>query len=81
MQLDTADFAAATHAHHAKTLLAPLTSCFCLLVDTCFAISVAVMPVALVTGVTGQDGSYLTELLLDKGYTVHGKFMQIAFCH
>ena len=27
---------------------------------------------ALVTGITGQDGSYLTELLLDKGYTVHG---------
>lgn len=29
-------------------------------------------PVALVTGITGQDGSYLTELLLSKGYTVHG---------
>ncbi|HLG02997.1 MAG TPA: GDP-mannose 4,6-dehydratase [Bacteroidia bacterium] len=28
--------------------------------------------VALVTGVTGQDGAYLTELLLKKGYTVHG---------
>jgi GDPmannose 4,6-dehydratase len=28
--------------------------------------------VALVTGITGQDGSYLTELLLAKGYTVHG---------
>ena len=28
--------------------------------------------VALVTGVTGQDGSYLAELLLDKGYVVHG---------
>ncbi len=27
---------------------------------------------ALVTGVTGQDGSYLTELLLSKGYNVHG---------
>jgi len=27
---------------------------------------------ALVTGVTGQDGSYLTELLLEKGYEVHG---------
>jgi GDP-D-mannose dehydratase len=26
--------------------------------------------VALVTGITGQDGSYLTELLLEKGYTV-----------
>jgi len=28
--------------------------------------------VALITGVTGQDGTYLAELLLDKGYTVHG---------
>ncbi len=30
------------------------------------------MKTALITGITGQDGSYLTELLLDKGYTVHG---------
>jgi GDPmannose 4,6-dehydratase len=29
-------------------------------------------PVALITGITGQDGSYLTELLLSKGYEVHG---------
>ena len=28
--------------------------------------------IALITGITGQDGSYLTELLLGKGYTVHG---------
>src|SRR6202163_1879952 len=28
--------------------------------------------VALITGVTGQDGAYLSEFLLDKGYTVHG---------
>jgi GDPmannose 4,6-dehydratase len=28
--------------------------------------------IALITGITGQDGSYLTELLLEKGYTVHG---------
>merc|ERR1719393_1214629 len=28
--------------------------------------------VALITGITGQDGSYLTEFLLSKGYTVHG---------
>ena len=27
---------------------------------------------ALITGVTGQDGSYLTELLIEKGYEVHG---------
>ena len=30
------------------------------------------MKVALVTGITGQDGSYLAELLLEKGYEVHG---------
>src|SRR5678815_428910 len=28
--------------------------------------------VAVVTGITGQDGSYLAELLLEKGYDVHG---------
>ena len=28
--------------------------------------------VALITGITGQDGSYLAELLLSKGYDVHG---------
>ena len=28
--------------------------------------------VALITGITGQDGSYLAELLLSKGYEVHG---------
>ena len=28
--------------------------------------------VALITGITGQDGSYLTEFLLEKGYIVHG---------
>ena len=27
---------------------------------------------ALITGITGQDGSYLAELVLDKGYQVHG---------
>jgi GDPmannose 4,6-dehydratase len=30
------------------------------------------MKIALVTGITGQDGSYLAELLLEKGYVVHG---------
>src|ERR671939_431437 len=30
------------------------------------------MPTALITGITGQDGSYLAELLLDKGYLVVG---------
>ena len=28
--------------------------------------------IALITGITGQDGSYLAELLLEKGYDVHG---------
>jgi GDPmannose 4,6-dehydratase len=28
--------------------------------------------VALTTGITGQDGSYLAELLLEKGYVTHG---------
>ena len=32
----------------------------------------SVMKTALITGITGQDGSYLAELLLTKGYTVHG---------
>ena len=30
------------------------------------------MPTALITGVTGQDGSYLAEFLLSKGYDVFG---------
>jgi GDPmannose 4,6-dehydratase len=30
------------------------------------------MKIALITGITGQDGSYLAELLLEKGYRVHG---------
>ena len=30
------------------------------------------MKKALITGVTGQDGSYLAEFLLEKGYEVHG---------
>src|SRR5689334_25097527 len=29
-------------------------------------------PSALITGITGQDGSYLAEFLLEKGYEVHG---------
>src|SRR6266704_2212144 len=33
---------------------------------------------ALVTGITGQDGSYLAELLLDKGYEVHGIVRRVA---
>ena len=30
------------------------------------------MKKALITGITGQDGSYLAEILIDKGYEVHG---------
>ena len=30
------------------------------------------MKTALITGIAGQDGSYLAELLLEKGYDVHG---------
>lgn len=33
---------------------------------------------ALITGITGQDGSYLTEFLLEKGYTVHGLVQRSA---
>ncbi len=33
---------------------------------------------ALITGITGQDGSYLAELLLDKGYEVHGIDRRVA---
>lgn len=33
---------------------------------------------ALITGITGQDGSYLSELLLEKGYEVHGIVRRVA---
>src|ERR1700732_1907666 len=33
---------------------------------------------ALITGITGQDGSYLAELLLQKGYKVHGIVRRVA---
>jgi GDPmannose 4,6-dehydratase len=36
------------------------------------------MKKALITGITGQDGSYLAELLLDKGYEVHGLVRRVA---
>src|SRR6188768_3404568 len=35
--------------------------------------------VALITGITGQDGSYLAELLLEQGYEVHGLVRRVAF--
>jgi GDPmannose 4,6-dehydratase len=34
---------------------------------------------ALITGITGQDGSYLAELLLGRGYEVHGLLRRVAF--
>ena len=34
---------------------------------------------ALITGITGQDGSYLAEHLLDQGYEVHGLVRRVAF--
>ena len=37
------------------------------------------MPTALITGITGQDGSYLAEFLLAKGYRVIG--MEIGRAH
>ena len=33
--------------------------------------------VALITGINGQDGSYLAELLLEKGYEVHGTLFDL----
>lgn len=36
------------------------------------------MKTALITGITGQDGSYLAEFLLDKGYRVHGMVRRVA---
>lgn len=39
------------------------------------------MKTALITGITGQDGSYLSELLLEKGYEVHGIVRRVAIEH
>ena len=39
------------------------------------------MKKALITGITGQDGSYLSELLLKKGYEVHGIVRRVALEH
>lgn len=33
---------------------------------------------ALITGITGQDGPYLEEFLLDKGYEIHGVFRHVG---
>ena len=42
------------------------------MIDSNFINSPTVRKVAMITGITGQDGSYLAELLLEKGYEVHG---------
>lgn len=39
------------------------------------------MKKALITGITGQDGSYLSKLLLDKGYQVYGAFRRTSDLH
>ena len=36
------------------------------------------MKTAIITGITGQDGAYLTKLLLDKGYTVYGTYRRTS---
>src|SRR4029077_1660620 len=38
----------------------------------------AIMKRALITGITGQDGSYLAELLIEKGYEVHGVVRRVS---
>jgi len=48
-----------THSH-------PFGSCWC------WPAKLAMRKTALITGITGQDGSYLAELLLEKDYVVHG---------
>ena len=39
------------------------------------------MKKALITGITGQDGAYLSQFLLEKGYEVHGAFRRTADLH
>ncbi|HIP12437.1 MAG TPA: NAD-dependent epimerase/dehydratase family protein, partial [Arcobacter sp.] len=36
------------------------------------------MKKAIITGITGQDGAYLAELLLNKGYEVHGTYRRTS---
>jgi GDPmannose 4,6-dehydratase len=36
------------------------------------------MKIAIITGITGQDGAYLAELLLAKGYTVYGTYRRTS---
>ena len=39
------------------------------------------MKKAIITGITGQDGSYLSEPLIEKGYEVHGIVRRVALEH
>jgi len=50
----------------------PVEYTFVLILRQVGAIVLELMKKALITGITGQDGSYLAELLLEKGYEVHG---------
>ena len=47
-------------------------NCFLLLLSLLSCVSYASNKVAMIIGVTGQDGAYLAEFLLNKGYVVHG---------
>jgi len=61
-------------AHDAgtPTLFALTNPCPCPTFGICSPVSYSLMKKALITGITGQDGSYLADLLLAKGYEVHG---------
>lgn len=59
------------HAQRPGILLLSLYAAFIWRLDQATGNNMATEEkVALITGITGQDGSYLTELLLSKGYTV-----------
>jgi GDPmannose 4,6-dehydratase len=50
----------------------PLGEAYCFLTSETSLGGIIALTVALITGITGQDGSYLAEFLLSKGYEVHG---------
>ena len=56
----------------ARDWIATLNICLQMKGDRVFGNVIASSKKDLVTGITGQDGSYLAELLLEKGYEVHG---------
>jgi len=63
------DQEAADHSYHRKKWVAA---------GLCYDVRVMPEKRALITGITGQDGSYLAELLLGKGYAVHGIVRRVA---